>query len=466
MKNLTFILTFFCLFSTTQVFSQSPLIGQWTNTDTTFVEIGNDSITFYNFDFGCYNTLMFAYSDQGNNVLLMNVFGQDVPVPYALSNNNTELTLVIDGDTSHYNSSAFDISLYNPCPTAWACDVISGACVENSFGQFATEAECIAACSNTGGNFPDYIGQWRNNDSTELVEITPDTIFVYEFIDDCYNTVKLNYTDIGNDSLLIATPVGNVTASYSFENNDSIFKIISLGDTSVYYTHTFNITQYQACSDSTNNDSLSYLGMWKTFNDSIRYMHFTADSIRIYQFDSTDCYRYNSLVYSDIGNNQLQVALVITASYGFSLDGDTMSLSITGLGSFQMLRDSFDVSSWNKCTYNWKCNPSGCEDVGQDNGTFHTESDCQAVCVDTTSINEYYDLEVSIFPNPFTDYTNLVFSKNVESYQLSDMMGRIVLSKNVENSEERLYKSNLKSGVYLLQMLGNKSVGFEKIIIE
>jgi hypothetical protein len=83
----------------------------------------------------------------------------------------------------------------------------------------------------------------------------------------------------------------------------------------------------------------------------------------IYQFDSTDCYNYNSLTFTDIGNSQLQIAAVITSTYSFSSNGDTMSIAITGLGDLQMVRDSFNVSSWIECTYNWKCNSTDVLDV-------------------------------------------------------------------------------------------------------
>lgn len=85
--------------------------------------------------------------------------------------------------------------------------------------------------------------------------------------------------------------------------------------------------------------------MWKTTDSIFRYVHITNDSIFLYKFDSTDCYTYNSLIYSDVGNNQLQVATIITSTYAFNSSGDSMNLSI-GLSNYQMVRDSFDISTW------------------------------------------------------------------------------------------------------------------------
>ena len=57
----------------------------------------------------------------------------------------------------------------------------------------------------------DYLGKWRNSDTTELVEITSDTIFYYEIVDSCYNLDK------------ITSAVGVVIASYAAQ-----FFIVSL----------------------------------------------------------------------------------------------------------------------------------------------------------------------------------------------------------------------------------------------
>ena len=147
-----------------------------------------------------------------------------------------------------------------------------------------------------------------------------------------------------------------------------------------------------------------------------------------------------------------------------------MNLSI-GLSNYQMVRDSFDISTWVKCTYNWKCNATACEDVGLNNGTFHSESDCQASCTadtsgsDNTSINEY-DLNVSIYPNPFSDYTTLSLSSNVVRYQLIDLTGRLVYNKLVENQVEYLHKNQLKSGIYMLHLIREKGSNFERLLIE
>ena len=54
------------------------------------------------------------------------------------------------------------------------------------------------------------MGQWRNSDTTELIEIISDTIYYYEIVDSCYNLDKITYTD-------------SVNVSYTLQNNNVYF---------------------------------------------------------------------------------------------------------------------------------------------------------------------------------------------------------------------------------------------------
>ncbi len=219
------------------------LLNQWTNTDTTFLDITADSIFYFEFDNGCYAETSFPYTAISGNTIHINFNGQAIPITLNLSSNDSILTVVSPTDTNVFYLNSFDISQYTPCVSAW--EYLPGnSCIEHPSGQYATQAECIAACDSSSGN-----------------------------------------------------------------------------------------------------NSYSYKDMWKTTDSIFRYVHITNDSIFLYKFDSTDCYTYNSLIYSDVGNNQLQVATIITSTYAFNSSGDSMNLSI-GLSNYQMVRDSFDISTW------------------------------------------------------------------------------------------------------------------------
>ena len=133
--------------------------GQWTN-DSLFLEITSDSVIYYQFmASGCYTINAFAYTDQGNNVLGLDLDGQQIPISVSLSSNDSILS-VISFDTTVFNLNNFDISQYNPCVSAWTCSL--DGCFEAPSGQYETQAECIAACdtSSGGGTNYSYLDMW------------------------------------------------------------------------------------------------------------------------------------------------------------------------------------------------------------------------------------------------------------------------------------------------------------------
>lgn len=71
-----------------------------------------------------------------------------------------------------------------------------------------------------------------------------------------------------------------------------------------------------------------------------------------------------------------------------------------------------------------------------------------------TSIN----LEMNVYPNPTTDYLTLKIEDigNL-TYQLSDMQGRIIESKEVNTNDTNITMEELPSAIYLLKVSDSKS---------
>lgn len=94
----------------------------------------------------------------------------------------------------------------------------------------------------------------------------------------------------------------------------------------------------------------------------------------------------------------------------------------------------------------------------------------------TTSIENGENLnniscEIEIYPNPFNDYTELYF-KNVnilvnEKYdiKLFDLFGHIVLHTKTNNAYYKIYKGNLKEGIYFLKIQSGNFIYTNKLII-
>lgn len=101
----------------------------------------------------------------------------------------------------------------------------------------------------------DYFGKWRNSDTTELVKITSDTIFYYEFVDSCYNIDKIAFTDAGDDTLLLSIAGQSHPVNYTLQDSNTVLSMTSAFDSTIYYSYDFMINDYVPCSESGNTNS-------------------------------------------------------------------------------------------------------------------------------------------------------------------------------------------------------------------
>jgi hypothetical protein len=94
----------------------------------------------------------------------------------------------------------------------------------------------------------------------------------------------------------------------------------------------------------------------------------------------------------------------------------------------------------------------------------------------TNSLKEafYENLQLDIYPNPFSSSTTISFSSQQDSqatFELYDLSGRklqTVLDKNVAagNHEEQLHRDYLSAGIYFLKLKMNGDVVTKKVVIQ
>lgn len=97
------------------------------------------------------------------------------------------------------------------------------------------------------------------------------------------------------------------------------------------------------------------------------------------------------------------------------------------------------------------------------NGT--NANGCNANAVITVSVSEclglidgLQDMDISVFPNPFTDKINMVNTGNVsiESVIITDVLGKVVYNAHELLKSEKLFQlPSLPSGLYFLKIEGN-----------
>ena len=84
----------------------------------------------------------------------------------------------------------------------------------------------------------------------------------------------------------------------------------------------------------------------------------------------------------------------------------------------------------------------------------------------SVEIEEIDDCPIWIFPNPATDFIQVNFGNNKESYiQILNPDGRIVFEKRIF-SKEKINVSSWKSGYYLMKISSNKSETIRKFIVK
>ena len=89
-----------------------------------------------------------------------------------------------------------------------------------------------------------------------------------------------------------------------------------------------------------------------------------------------------------------------------------------------------------------------------------------------TSIFEFENLQVKVYPNPTKDVFYIDFSENKNSVEMArieiyDVFGRLVLAQKIDENLNTIDISSLENGMYVYEVLGEKSIlGSGKIVVE
>ena len=84
----------------------------------------------------------------------------------------------------------------------------------------------------------------------------------------------------------------------------------------------------------------------------------------------------------------------------------------------------------------------------------------------TLGLNDFNSYSYDIYPNPTVDIVNVRATEIIKSYQLVDVQGKVLLSKECNATDLRLDVTNQPKGVYFLRMSFDKGTNTEKIVKE
>ncbi|MBI2281624.1 MAG: T9SS type A sorting domain-containing protein [Bacteroidetes bacterium] len=96
-----------------------------------------------------------------------------------------------------------------------------------------------------------------------------------------------------------------------------------------------------------------------------------------------------------------------------------------------------------------------------------SNSDTVSVIITSTILNKKDIDKITIYPNPFTNYTNIEFNSNIiKNIRIIDVTGRQVLDKNVEGENHFIIQRNhLKNGIYHVIFIDTENKTLHKKIV-
>jgi hypothetical protein len=137
-------------------------------------------------------------------------------------------------------------------------------------------------------------------------------------------------------------------------------------------------------------------------------------------------------------------------------------------GSYDSLGECEKSCQSNNETPSYECVADMCVDVGQfgQEGSYDNLEECQIICEGAPASVQEYSSNITIAPNPFSNYTQIYSINIVISYNLFDLNGRKVKSQIINNNSFKLDKDLLPLGMYYLEIVSEKGQSFNKLIIE
>ena len=135
---------------------------------------------------------------------------------------------------------------------------------------------------------------------------------------------------------------------------------------------------------------------------------------------------------------------------------------------------------WVDCANNYALIPNDTNAVfyPSNNGMYAVIVTNPSGCFDTSSCYEFTNLSiannsfnnsVSIYPNPFSAFTTIIFSEEQKNtiIKITDIFGTVIKSENFTGKELTIEKENMRAGIYFVQIIcENKNIVNKKIVIQ
>jgi hypothetical protein len=184
--------------------------------------------------------------------------------------------------------------------------------------------------------------------------------------------------------------------------------------------------------------------------------------------DATEAVIDSKVISVPDGESTIDINMTIPAGTGLQLgfaDGADLFRNNTGVAYPYAVGDNISITSssagaeYYYYLYNWEVSAPGFECASERNEARLTVDVC-------TGINAYAERMIDIYPNPSHGIVTVTPSKDLEVSRISvlDSRGNMLLSGDATNSQIDL--SNVKSGVYFIQVESTTGTLQRKIIVQ
>ena len=406
---------------------------------------------------------------------------------------NGQIMVDLTGGTPPYIGTSTDVSTGHVLTSTMIGDTILEDMCSGTWNIELTDANGCSSSVSPGG---------VNNQTVGYTHQTVAQVGTIVHVD-CYGT--------STGSLNVFNPNTNPNYSYNWENINSPGVSLGTGNTitnlpaGLYvlmaeYGDSLSIFTYDGCTttDTVEITEIDEIHIQANITDVDCYGNNTGD-IEVFVTGGTASY---TLQWNPTGTSGNTLNNLISGFYALSVTDangclrvDTFQIMEPPFLSVNISQNSINSSVLEanviggvpSYTYKWKeFNTSGVLQQGGISytvlapGSYYVEvednNDCSSES-DTITFNETVptssnllsNLDISIYPNPFRDYTIVDFGKQVMEGEVKviDMLGNVVDIYDVEEQRELIIDRNTKSkGVYFVEILINSDKMFKKITVQ
>lgn len=179
---------------------------------------------------------------------------------------------------------------------------------------------------------------------------------------------------------------------------------------------------------------------------------------------SSSCFIYGKALISQVFDNKLYFIQNESNPGIYSTDGTVSGTSIVGKKS--IINNNASVVNSTQAITQF---PDQLKTIGNNlyfAASFDSSpSSLWRIINPNLGVSEYENLNMSVFPNPTSDYLHINSTEKLKSITVFDFLGKNILTKNTFSNEEKIDLSKFNSGIYLVKIESeNGKIKTQKII--